>query len=204
MAKVSVDPLHIRQAKAALAEAGIPAKAGIAALNLARKFYLDTPQVSTTDSMRKERNVTQDELERVSEEVLLLRKKVRDLQSQAGEVEPLNKKVRALQYELKQYKANGPAPAPAKNQPKTLEEALNSHFAKVSNELRKTLWGMANAVLQLHPDSEAIVKRISLQLHHALVAMPARTDQNLAALLESWRQRYASAPTDPDSSAPTT
>jgi len=68
------DPPHIRHAKASLAAAGIPLEAGLAALNLARACYLATPQVNRAELLRQECNRTQDELERVSAELLRERK----------------------------------------------------------------------------------------------------------------------------------
>ena len=77
-----LDPPHIRQAKAALAAAGIPADVGLAALNLARDFYLASPQVNRAEVLRQERNRTQEELERVSEDLLRERKKAQGLAQQ--------------------------------------------------------------------------------------------------------------------------
>lgn len=70
-----LDPPHIRHAKAALAAAGIPREAGLAALNLARDFYLATPQGNRAEVLRQERNRTQDELERVSTALVQERKR---------------------------------------------------------------------------------------------------------------------------------
>jgi hypothetical protein len=61
-----ITPGHIKLAKAALVEAGIPAVAGTLALDLAVHFYHQTPQVSRTDALRRERNQLQDALETVS------------------------------------------------------------------------------------------------------------------------------------------
>ena len=61
-----ITPGHIQQAKAALRDAGIPVAVGNQALDLATAFYHQTPQVSQTDAMRRERNQIQDELETVS------------------------------------------------------------------------------------------------------------------------------------------
>lgn len=73
------DPPHIRHAKASLAAAGIPLEAGLAALNLARACYLATPQVNRAELLRQECNRTQDELERVSAELLRERKTAQHL-----------------------------------------------------------------------------------------------------------------------------
>lgn len=81
-----VDPPHIRQAKAALAVAGIPAEAGLAALHLARDFYLASPQVNRAEVLRQERNRTQEELERVSDELLRERKKAQGLAQQLAQL----------------------------------------------------------------------------------------------------------------------
>ena len=62
----SVTPGHIQRAKAALRDAGIPAAIGRQVLDLATVFYNETPQVSQTDAMRRERNRIQYELETVS------------------------------------------------------------------------------------------------------------------------------------------
>ena len=53
-----ITPAHIQRAKAALHDAGIPVGVGNQALDLATAFYLETPQVSQTDVMRRERNST--------------------------------------------------------------------------------------------------------------------------------------------------
>ena len=82
MVEFTLDPPHIRQAKAALAAAGIPAEAGLAALHLARDFYFASPQVNRAEVLRQERNRTQEELERVSEELLRERKKTQRLAQQ--------------------------------------------------------------------------------------------------------------------------
>ena len=80
MVDYPLDPPHIHHAKTGLAAAGIPLEAGLAALNLARKCYLVTPQVSQTDTMRRDRNRIQDELEIVSSQLQQERHKTRQLE----------------------------------------------------------------------------------------------------------------------------
>lgn len=77
MVDFPLDPPHIRHAKTGLAAAGIPLEAGLATLNLARECYLVTPQVSQTDTMRRESNWIQDELETVSSQLQQERHKTR-------------------------------------------------------------------------------------------------------------------------------
>jgi hypothetical protein len=68
-------PGHLQQARAALVEAGISLAAGTQALALAAHFYHQTPLVSQTDALRRERNQIQDELETVSSQLLQERRK---------------------------------------------------------------------------------------------------------------------------------
>jgi hypothetical protein len=82
MPNILVEPPHIKQTKAALVEANIPLEGAIAALNLAARFYQETTQQSRTDALRQERDRTQDELERVSQELLLERQKTRQIAQQ--------------------------------------------------------------------------------------------------------------------------
>jgi predicted nuclease with TOPRIM domain len=56
-------PPHLRQAQLALEAAGIPLEAGQQALALANQLYHQMPQVSQADSLRRERNRLQDEME---------------------------------------------------------------------------------------------------------------------------------------------
>ena len=80
MVDFPLDPPHIRHAKTGLAAAGIPLKAGLAALNLARACYLATPQVNRAELLRQERNRFQDELETVSNQLQQERHKTRQLE----------------------------------------------------------------------------------------------------------------------------
>jgi hypothetical protein len=86
MLNILVEPPHIKQAKAALVEAGIPLEGVMAALNLAARFYQETTQQSRTDALWHERNQTQQELECVSENLLLERKKSAQLTCQLATV----------------------------------------------------------------------------------------------------------------------
>ena len=72
---IRVVPGHIQRAKAALQAAGIAEVAGNQALDLATIFYNETPQVSRTDALRRERNLVQDELETVSSQLQQERRK---------------------------------------------------------------------------------------------------------------------------------
>ena len=74
-APVSITPGHIQRAKAALLAAGLLETAGSKALDLATTFYNETPQVSRTDAMRRERNMLQDELETISSQLQRERQK---------------------------------------------------------------------------------------------------------------------------------
>ena len=105
MVEFPPDPPHIRQAKAALAAAGIPAEMGLAALNLARDFYRASPQVNRAEVLRQERNRTQEELERVSDELLRERKKAQGLAQQLTQLgaRPVSKGV--LRMMLKRLRA---------------------------------------------------------------------------------------------------
>lgn len=76
----SITPGHIQQAKAALQAAGIPVATGRQALDLATAFYHETPQVSRTDALRRERNLIQDELETVSSQLQRERQKTHQLE----------------------------------------------------------------------------------------------------------------------------
>ncbi|OGX90022.1 hypothetical protein [Hymenobacter coccineus] len=78
----SITPGHIQQAKAALQAAGIPVAIGHQALDLATAFYHETPQVSRTDALRRERNLIQDELETVSSQLQQERQKTRRLEQE--------------------------------------------------------------------------------------------------------------------------
>lgn len=79
-ASVSITPGHIQRAKAALLAAGILETASSQALDLATTFYNETPQVSRTDAMRRERNLLQDELETISSQLQQERKKSQRLE----------------------------------------------------------------------------------------------------------------------------
>lgn len=100
-----LDPPHIRQAKAALAAAGIPAEAGLAALNLARDFYQASPQVNRAEVLRQERNRTQEELERVSADLLRERKKAQRLAQQLTQLGALPVPKGVLRMLLKRLRA---------------------------------------------------------------------------------------------------
>ena len=99
------DPPHIRHAKAGLAAAGSPLEAGLAALNLARDFYRATPQVNHAEVLRQERNRTQDELERVSAELLRERKTAQRLAQELTRLGALPVPKGVLQALLKRLRA---------------------------------------------------------------------------------------------------
>ena len=85
-------PPHLQHAAASLAEAGIPPAAmphALMALKLAATYYQATTQVSRTDQLRKDRNTTQDELERVSAELVAVRERNQELTAQIGGAEDL-------------------------------------------------------------------------------------------------------------------
>ena len=71
----TVTPGHIQRAKDALLAAGTLEAASSQALALATVFYNETPQVSRTDALRRERNLIQDELETVSSQLQQERQK---------------------------------------------------------------------------------------------------------------------------------
>jgi hypothetical protein len=68
-APLPIIPGHIQRARTALLSAGLLETAGNQALDLATTFYNETPQVSHTAAMRRERNLLQDELETVSSQL---------------------------------------------------------------------------------------------------------------------------------------
>lgn len=86
-----ITPGHIQRAKAALSDAGIPVAVGHQALDLATTFYNETPQVSQTDAMRRERNRIQDELETVSSQLQRERQKTRRLEEELAAARQLPK-----------------------------------------------------------------------------------------------------------------
>lgn len=94
-------PRHLQQAQAALAEAGIPLAVGTQALDLAAHFYHQTPQVSQTDAMRRERNRIQDELETVSSQLLQERRKTRQLEQELAATRELPKTHQNKAYQLR-------------------------------------------------------------------------------------------------------
>ncbi len=71
----TITPGHIQRAKDALLAAGTLEAASSQALDLATVFYNETPQVSRTDALRRERNLIQDELETVSSQLQQERQK---------------------------------------------------------------------------------------------------------------------------------
>ena len=105
MDDLRLDPPHIRQAKAALAAANIPADAGLAALNLARDFYLATPQGNRAEVLRQERNRTQDELERVSTALLQERKRGQRLEQELTQLGALPVRKGVLRMVAKRLRA---------------------------------------------------------------------------------------------------
>jgi len=103
----TITPGHIQRAKDALLAAGISEVAGRQALDLATAFYNETPQVSRTDTLRRERNLLQDELETVSSQLQQERQKSHRLEQElaAARAEPkahqhkaykLRKRLRAM------------------------------------------------------------------------------------------------------------
>ena len=96
-----ITPAHIQRAKAALHDAGIPVAAGNQALDLATAFYLETPQVSQTDTMRRERNRIQDELETVSGQLLQERRKSLRLEQELAAALQLPKVHQNKAYKLR-------------------------------------------------------------------------------------------------------
>jgi len=105
MVDFRLDPPHIRQAKAALAAANIPAEAGLAALNLARDFYLATPQGNRAEVLRQDRNRTQDELERVSTALLQERKRVQRLEQELTQLGAMPVRKGVLRMVAKRFRA---------------------------------------------------------------------------------------------------
>ncbi|TDN38077.1 hypothetical protein E4631_25045 [Hymenobacter sp. UV11] len=75
MSAPTITPGHIQRAKDALLAAGTLEAAGSQALDLATVFYNETPQVSHTDALRRERNLIQEELETVSSQLQQERQK---------------------------------------------------------------------------------------------------------------------------------
>lgn len=104
-APVTITPGHIQRAKAALLATGRLETAGNQALDLATTFYNETPQVSRTDAMRRERNLLQDELETVSSQLQQERKKSHRLEqalaAALAEPKPHQKKAYKLRKRLR-------------------------------------------------------------------------------------------------------
>ena len=96
-----ITPGHIQRTKAALHDAGIPVAAGNQALDLATAYYHQTPQVSQTDAMRRERNRIQDELETVSSQLLQERHKTRRLEQELADTRRLPKAHQDQAYKLR-------------------------------------------------------------------------------------------------------
>ena len=94
-------PGHLQQAQAALEEAGIPRAAGVQALALAAHFYHQTPQISQTDALRRERNRMQDELETVSSQLQQERHKTRQLEQEVAAARQLPKTHQNKAYQLR-------------------------------------------------------------------------------------------------------
>ncbi|WP_019949670.1 hypothetical protein [Hymenobacter aerophilus] len=96
-----ITPLHIQRAKTALREAGIPVAVGCQALDLATAYYHQTPQVSQTDAMRRERNRIQDELETVSSQLQEERHKTQRLEQELAAARQLPKMHQNKAYQLR-------------------------------------------------------------------------------------------------------
>lgn len=82
MPAIPIEPPHIRLTKAELAKAGLLSFEVRAALELAAKHYVSSTQVSKTDTFRQERNRTQEELERVSSDLVSERRKSERLKAE--------------------------------------------------------------------------------------------------------------------------
>ena len=82
-------------------DAGIPVAVGNQALDLATAFYHNTPQVSQTDAMRRERNRIQDELETVSSQLLQERHKTHRLEEELAAARQLPKAHQNKAYRLR-------------------------------------------------------------------------------------------------------
>ena len=96
-----ITPVHIQRAKAALHDAGIPVTVGNQALDLATAYYNQTPQVSQTDAMRRERNRIQDELETVSSQLQQERHKTHRLEEELAAARQLPKAHQNKAYRLR-------------------------------------------------------------------------------------------------------
>lgn len=96
-----ITPGHIQRAKDALLAAGTLEAASSQALDLATVFYNETPQVSHTDALRRERNLIQDELETVSSQLQQERQKLHRLEQAlaAALAEPKSHQIKA--YKLR-------------------------------------------------------------------------------------------------------
>ena len=109
-----INPGHIQQAKAALVGAGIPVAAGTQALDLATQFYHQTPQVSQTDALRRERNRIQDELETVSSQLQQERHKSQRLEQELAAARQLPKTHQNKAYQLRKHGRCWSTPRPRK------------------------------------------------------------------------------------------
>ena len=96
-----ITPVHIQRAKAALLDAGIPVAVGNQALDLATVYYHETPQVSQTDAMRRERNRIQDELETVSSQLQQERHRTQRLEQELAALGQLPKTHQNKAYQLR-------------------------------------------------------------------------------------------------------
>lgn len=94
-------PSHLRQAQSALAAAGIPLEAGRQALALANQFYHQNPQLSQTDSLRRERNQLQDEMERLGSQLQQQRAINRQLAEELASARQLPKEHQQKAYRLR-------------------------------------------------------------------------------------------------------
>jgi vacuolar-type H+-ATPase subunit I/STV1 len=100
-------PPHILTAKQAFLqqcqEQGVDPASGLAALEMAAQCYHRTTQVSTTDQHRQERNQTQAELERVSSELVQLRKQNVQLNLDLTRLQALPQEHRKKAYKARKY-----------------------------------------------------------------------------------------------------
>lgn len=100
-------PPHILNAKQAFLqqcqEQGADPTSGLAALELAAQCYHRTTQVATAEQFRRERNQTQGELERVSGELVQLRKQNVQLNLDLTRLQALPQEHRKKAYKARKY-----------------------------------------------------------------------------------------------------
>ncbi|HEX8506949.1 MAG TPA: hypothetical protein VF630_16410 [Hymenobacter sp.] len=159
MSNSSVLPNHICRAIAWLPDAGINVDEGTRALELSAAFYTNSPQMSQTDTLRKDRNRIQDELERVSQQLLDERQKVLRLEQELA----LCKTSLAL--------------------PPSEDELIESQQRRNANALRRKMRDIAEALNHPQAKPESKISRVRTLVAGALAGMPTSADRMLGTVM---------------------